>query len=119
MVTGRQAQALLSAGADGLRIGMGSGSICTTQEVCAVGRAQGTAVYHVCKYAKEFFDTPCIADGGIQNSGHVMKVWCYTIGLSFIVSDCAMPKVCHPPISCLGVGVGRKLCDGWIYVRRN
>lgn len=66
------AQAIVDAGADGVKVGVGPGSICTTRVVAGVGVPQVTAVYQASLAAKPA-GVPVIADGGLQYSGDIPK----------------------------------------------
>ncbi len=72
IVTKEAALDLIKAGADGLKVGIGPGSICTTRVVSGVGMPQISAIFEVCEVAKKY-EVPIIADGGIKYSGDIVK----------------------------------------------
>jgi IMP dehydrogenase len=97
VTTGEGALALVEAGADGVKIGQGPGSICTTRIVAGVGVPQVTAINNV---AAELAKTgvPCIGDGGIRFSGDVAKAiaagaWTVMIGGLFAGTEEAPGEV--------------------------
>ncbi len=82
--TGEAAKMLVEAGADGVKVGIGPGSICTTRVVAGVGVPQLSAIYDVAS-ALEGTGVPLIADGGLRYSGDVVKAlaaggYCVMIG---------------------------------------
>ena len=72
IATAEAAEALIQAGADALKVGIGPGSICTTRVVAGIGVPQITAVYDVACVAEKY-GIPVIADGGIKYSGDIVK----------------------------------------------
>jgi IMP dehydrogenase len=72
IATAEAAQALVSAGADGVKVGIGPGSICTTRIVAGVGVPQISAVANVAEALRNS-DVPVISDGGIRFSGDIAK----------------------------------------------
>ena len=72
IATGEGAEALIAAGADGLRVGMGPGAICTTRIISGMGVPQVTALIDTVRVAREH-GVPVIADGGIKYSGDMVK----------------------------------------------
>ncbi|MEA1896869.1 MAG: IMP dehydrogenase, partial [Bacteroidota bacterium] len=72
--TGEAARALVDAGADAVKVGIGPGSICTTRIIAGVGVPQLTAIFEVAK-AIQGSGVPIIADGGIRYSGDIVKAF--------------------------------------------
>jgi len=72
IATAEAVQALVKAGADAVKVGIGPGSICTTRVVTGIGAPQFSAVMECSKEAKKT-DTPIIADGGVKYSGDMAK----------------------------------------------
>jgi IMP dehydrogenase len=72
IATAEAAEALIKAGVDGIKVGIGPGSICTTRVVAGVGVPQITAI-HECSRMAHKYGVPVIADGGIKYSGDLPK----------------------------------------------
>jgi len=72
VATGEATVALIKAGADAVKVGIGPGSICTTRVIAGVGVPQITAIYNCAEAAKPY-NIPVIADGGIKYSGDIVK----------------------------------------------
>jgi IMP dehydrogenase len=72
IATQEAAEALIEAGVDGVKVGIGPGSICTTRVVAGVGVPQFSAIYQVSQVCASA-DIPVIADGGIRHSGDAVK----------------------------------------------
>lgn len=91
VATAEAAVALAEAGADGIKVGIGPGSICTTRIVAGVGVPQLTAIYE-CANAVKAYGVPVIADGGLRYSGDVVKAFaagasCVMCGSMFAGTD--------------------------------
>jgi IMP dehydrogenase len=72
VVTGEATEALIQAGADAVKVGIGAGAICTTRVIAGIGMPQITAIYE-CAHVARQYGVPIIGDGGIQYSGDIAK----------------------------------------------
>src|SRR6266516_1057908 len=72
VVTAEATEALIQAGADAIKTGIGAGAICTTRVIAGIGMPQITAIYDCARAARQY-NVPVVGDGGIQYSGDIAK----------------------------------------------
>jgi IMP dehydrogenase len=85
VVTAEGTEALIKAGADAVKVGVGAGSICTTRIISGAGMPQISAIYE-CSRAALPYNIPIIADGGIKFSGDIVKAFAAGAGLVMLGS---------------------------------
>ncbi len=91
VATAKACEALVEAGVDGIKVGIGPGSICTTRIIAGIGVPQFSAVFECATFCRKV-KVPCIADGGIKYSGDIVKALaagasCIMLGSLFAGTD--------------------------------
>lgn len=112
IATGEAAKALVEAGADGVKVGIGPGSICTTRVVAGVGVPQLSAVYDVAKALKGT-GIPLIADGGLRYSGDVVKALAAG-GYSVMIGSLVAGTEESPGETIISTDVNSSLIAAWV-----
>ncbi|MFA5025593.1 MAG: guanosine monophosphate reductase [Candidatus Shapirobacteria bacterium] len=97
VVTGEATEALIKAGADSIRVGIGGGSHCTTRLVTGVGRPQLSAVLDCYQVAKKY-NVPIISDTGIEHAGDITKAIAFGADVVMIGGLFAGTEECPGPI---------------------
>jgi IMP dehydrogenase len=97
VVTGKATKALIKAGADSIRVGIGGGSHCTTRLVTGVGRPQLSAVFDCYQVAKKY-NVPIISDTGIEHAGDIAKAIAFGASAVMIGGLFAGTQECPGPI---------------------
>ncbi len=116
IATGEAAKMLVEAGADGVKVGIGPGSICTTRVVAGVGVPELSAVYDVAKALKGT-GIPLIADGGLRYSGDVVKALAAG-GYSVMIGSLVAGTEESPGDTVTSTDVNSSLIGVWVLWKR-